>query len=247
MRRAMLFRVQRNPAMMVWEKGDGRAWQLASVGAFSFFLSTRAGEFHPFSIFHRAFVLLSSDFRLPLRVDRIAMPECDNRLPNPGPLHRPGMIEKLEDIGVFVRTADNGSLSAAARALDITPAVASAALKRLEAALGTRTARATSTCRCRRSTARRYSTTVIRRCGCRSPCIGFACRRIESGGCRRAVRACGGGFAEHGGSQRAGAKARVRRGAARGAGCDPQPGTAGRSATRPAVAGDGIIAGWRAL
>ncbi len=38
------------------------------------------------------------------------------------------MIEKLEDIGVFVRTADNGSLSAAARALDITPAVASAAL-----------------------------------------------------------------------------------------------------------------------
>ncbi|WP_425124633.1 LysR family transcriptional regulator [Burkholderia gladioli] len=48
------------------------------------------------------------------------------------------MIERLEDIGVFVRTADNGSLSAAARALDITPAVASAALKRLEAALGTR-------------------------------------------------------------------------------------------------------------
>ncbi len=48
------------------------------------------------------------------------------------------MIEKLEDIGVFVRTADNGGLSAAARSLDITPAVASAALKRLEAALGTR-------------------------------------------------------------------------------------------------------------
>ncbi len=67
----------------------------------------------------------------------------------------------------------------------------------------------------------------------------------EAAGARFAHAAAG--FAEHGGSQRAGAKAPVRRGAARGAGDDPQPGTAGRSATRPAVAGDGIIAGWRAL
>ncbi len=45
---------------------------------------------------------------------------------------------KLEDIQIFLYTADNGSLSAAARQLDLTPAVASARLKRLEAELGTR-------------------------------------------------------------------------------------------------------------
>jgi DNA-binding transcriptional LysR family regulator len=39
---------------------------------------------------------------------------------------------RLDDIEVFVNTADRGSLSAAARALDISPALASAALKRLE-------------------------------------------------------------------------------------------------------------------
>ncbi|MCG4454487.1 MULTISPECIES: LysR family transcriptional regulator [unclassified Pseudomonas] len=38
----------------------------------------------------------------------------------------------FDDLQVFVRTAELGSLSAAARVLDISPAVASAALKRLE-------------------------------------------------------------------------------------------------------------------
>lgn len=45
---------------------------------------------------------------------------------------------RLDDIEVFVRTADRGSLSAAARELDISPALASSALKRLEGALGLR-------------------------------------------------------------------------------------------------------------
>lgn len=45
---------------------------------------------------------------------------------------------RLEDLRVFLYAADNGSLSAAARLLDLTPAVASAGLKRLEAELGTR-------------------------------------------------------------------------------------------------------------
>lgn len=44
-------------------------------------------------------------------------------------------MKSLHDIEIFVRTAEHGSLSAAARALDITPAAASAALKRLEARL----------------------------------------------------------------------------------------------------------------
>lgn len=42
---------------------------------------------------------------------------------------------RLDDLEVFVCTADQGSLSAAARALDISPALASAALKRLEDSL----------------------------------------------------------------------------------------------------------------
>jgi len=42
---------------------------------------------------------------------------------------------RLDDISVFVSTADQGSLSAAARRLDISPAMASASLKRLEEAL----------------------------------------------------------------------------------------------------------------
>jgi len=42
---------------------------------------------------------------------------------------------RLDDLEVFVSTADRGSLSAAARALDISPALASAALKRLEEGL----------------------------------------------------------------------------------------------------------------
>ncbi len=45
-------------------------------------------------------------------------------------------MKALTDLDIFVRTADNGSLSATARALDLTPAAASAALKRLEAELG---------------------------------------------------------------------------------------------------------------
>jgi len=49
-----------------------------------------------------------------------------------------GAMPRLEDIAVFVSAADNGSLSAAARALDLAPAVASSALKRLEAELGAR-------------------------------------------------------------------------------------------------------------
>lgn len=45
-------------------------------------------------------------------------------------------MKALSDLDIFVRTADNGSLSATARALDLTPAATSAALKRLEAELG---------------------------------------------------------------------------------------------------------------
>ena len=45
-------------------------------------------------------------------------------------------MKALGDLDIFVRTSDNGSLSATARALDLTPAAASAALKRLEAELG---------------------------------------------------------------------------------------------------------------
>lgn len=45
---------------------------------------------------------------------------------------------RLEDLQVFVRCVELGGLSAAARQLDITPAVASSALARLEAALDVR-------------------------------------------------------------------------------------------------------------
>ncbi len=45
-------------------------------------------------------------------------------------------MKALQNLDIFVRTVDSGSLSATARALDITPAAASAALKRLEAELG---------------------------------------------------------------------------------------------------------------
>lgn len=44
-------------------------------------------------------------------------------------------MKALQDLDIFVRTVDAGSLSATARALDMTPAAASAALKRLEAEL----------------------------------------------------------------------------------------------------------------
>lgn len=47
-------------------------------------------------------------------------------------------IPRIEDLLLFVRATDCGGLSAAARELDIAPAAASAALKRLETALGAR-------------------------------------------------------------------------------------------------------------
>ena len=47
-------------------------------------------------------------------------------------------IENIGDLHVLVHTVSGGSLTAAARALGITPAAASATLKRLEAQLGTR-------------------------------------------------------------------------------------------------------------
>lgn len=45
-------------------------------------------------------------------------------------------MKALQDLDIFVRTVDSGSLSATARALGLTPAATSAALKRLEAELG---------------------------------------------------------------------------------------------------------------
>ncbi|MEH6577818.1 MAG: LysR family transcriptional regulator [Amphritea sp.] len=45
-------------------------------------------------------------------------------------------MKALKDLEIFVRTAETGSLTAAARLLELTPAAASAALKRLEAELG---------------------------------------------------------------------------------------------------------------
>ena len=46
-------------------------------------------------------------------------------------------MKALQDLEIFVRTVDSGSLSSTARSLDITPAAASAALKRLESELHT--------------------------------------------------------------------------------------------------------------
>jgi DNA-binding transcriptional LysR family regulator len=45
---------------------------------------------------------------------------------------------RLDDLSIFVLAVDNGSLSAAARVLNIAPAAASAGVKRLEAELGAR-------------------------------------------------------------------------------------------------------------
>jgi DNA-binding transcriptional LysR family regulator len=45
-------------------------------------------------------------------------------------------IRNLQDLAIFVATAEQGSLSAAARVLEISPAVSSASLKRLETDLG---------------------------------------------------------------------------------------------------------------
>ena len=47
-------------------------------------------------------------------------------------------IENVEDVRVLVETARGGSLTAAAKVLDVTPAAASAMLKRLESQLGAR-------------------------------------------------------------------------------------------------------------
>jgi DNA-binding transcriptional LysR family regulator len=47
-------------------------------------------------------------------------------------------MDRIEDIRLFLRVLDLGSISAAARTLDLSPAVASQRLKRLEAALGVR-------------------------------------------------------------------------------------------------------------
>lgn len=47
-------------------------------------------------------------------------------------------IENIEDVRVLVETARGGSLTAAARVLGVTPAAASAMLKRLEVQLGAR-------------------------------------------------------------------------------------------------------------
>lgn len=47
-------------------------------------------------------------------------------------------MSSILDLDIFVRTADSGSFSAAARALDLTPAAASIAIKRLETRLGVR-------------------------------------------------------------------------------------------------------------
>ena len=46
-------------------------------------------------------------------------------------------MTRITDLELFVRTADLGSLTAAAKAMDWSPAAASAAMKRLEAAWGT--------------------------------------------------------------------------------------------------------------
>lgn len=43
-------------------------------------------------------------------------------------------MSSILDLEIFVRTADSGSISAAARALELTPAAASIALKRLKPA-----------------------------------------------------------------------------------------------------------------
>lgn len=53
-------------------------------------------------------------------------------------IHFQTRIENIGDLQVLLHTVSGGSLTAAARALGITPAAASATLKRLEAQLGTR-------------------------------------------------------------------------------------------------------------
>jgi molybdenum-dependent DNA-binding transcriptional regulator ModE len=50
--------------------------------------------------------------------------------------NNPLKIRNIQDLETFVATAERGSLSSAARLLELSPAVASASLKRLEADLG---------------------------------------------------------------------------------------------------------------
>ena len=45
-------------------------------------------------------------------------------------------LKNLHDLRIFCETAQQGSLSACARKMDLSPAVVSASLKRLEADLG---------------------------------------------------------------------------------------------------------------
>src|SRR5687767_8235353 len=47
-------------------------------------------------------------------------------------------MSQVDDLTLFLRVHDAGSISAAARSLDLSPAVASQRLKRLEAGLGVR-------------------------------------------------------------------------------------------------------------
>ena len=66
---------------------------------------------------------------------------CENRLasePVSIIFENEDIMVRFEDLRIFVSAADHGSFSAAARELDLTPAVASAALKRLELTLETR-------------------------------------------------------------------------------------------------------------
>jgi DNA-binding transcriptional LysR family regulator len=56
----------------------------------------------------------------------------------PGKESRVKKIIRVDDLQVFVTTTDAGSFSAAARLLDISPALASVAVQRLEASLGVR-------------------------------------------------------------------------------------------------------------
>ena len=65
---------------------------------------------------------------------KITPPACTPNLIHPALMK----IENLADLHVLIHTARTGTLSAAARALGMTPAAASAALKRLEGQLGSR-------------------------------------------------------------------------------------------------------------
>ncbi len=119
---------------------------------------------------------------------------------------------RIDDLQLFVRTADSGSLHAAARGPDVSPAVASAALKRLEASLCAAVRalhpQPASDCRGRGLSAtcpaalasldegHRRSLVVARRsvvcCSCRRrPTSGATCCCRGSTNSRRVIRSCG--------------------------------------------------------